>query len=173
MSRNGSAKLLENVLSEEPIRFLCQTNPPTATAQTTLAGVVELLRDDSSGCVVVVDSETERSKPIGIFTERDFLDKIATLDRAARKAAEAEPIEKFMTPNPRFLAADDPSARAIKLMTQGGYRHLPIVDENGTLVGAVSARDLISYLAEFFPTEIYNLPPLMHQEQMFETREGG
>ena len=60
-------------------------------------------------------------------------------------------------------------------MTRKGYRHLPIVDEKGDLQGVVSARDIIGYLAEFFPMEIYNLPPstTQEQDQVFDTREGG
>ena len=68
-----------------------------------------------------------------------------------------------MTPNPTTLKTTDSVADAIRLMNQGHYRHLPLVDENGGLVGVLGVRDLINYLAEHYPYEVYNLPPDPHQ----------
>lgn len=172
-----NVKLIEDVLREEPVRFLCQ-NPAIVERTATMKEVVDRLREDSGGCVVIVDgpsTEDSPGRPVGIFTERDYLDKIATLNAGDWQDAKKVSIGKFMTAKLHSLAVDDRLDDVIRLMTRRGYRHLPIVNEDGTLLGVVSAGDIIGYLAEFFPMEVYNLPPGTTQEhdQVFETREGG
>jgi CBS domain-containing protein len=44
-------------------------------------------------------------------------------------------------------------------MEEGGYRHLPVVDERERPVGILSVKRIIRYLVEHFPTTVYNLPP--------------
>jgi CBS domain-containing protein len=44
-------------------------------------------------------------------------------------------------------------------MQEGGYRHLPVVNEVGRPVGVLSVKQIVHYLVEHFPTTIYNLPP--------------
>lgn len=80
-------------------------------------------------------------------------------------------LRDIMTPKPRTLFVEESLDAAIQLMTRGGYRHLPLVDGDGHLVGVLSARDIIFFLAEFFPTEVMNLPPRFHQE--ISSRDGG
>jgi CBS domain-containing protein len=134
---------------------------------------VAILRGDSGGCVVVVELEGTRPRPVGIFTERDYLDKIAALDPAAWEESQLSPVENFMTVTPRTIPQSESLETAIQLMTQGGYRHLPLVDRAGYLVGVISARDIIRHLAEFFPLEVMNLPPRLHQDERIQSREGG
>jgi CBS domain-containing protein len=55
-------------------------------------------------------------------------------------------VEEFMTPNPQTLTPDAKIAFAIQRMDQGGYRHLPIVDAQGTPIGVISVRDILAYL---------------------------
>jgi CBS domain-containing protein len=44
-------------------------------------------------------------------------------------------------------------------MVSGGYRHLPVVDEEGRPVGVLSVKQIMHYLVEHFPSTVYNLPP--------------
>jgi len=44
-------------------------------------------------------------------------------------------------------------------MEEGGYRHLPVVDETGRTLGVLSVKRIVHYLVEHFPSTIYNLPP--------------
>jgi CBS domain-containing protein len=57
------------------------------------------------------------------------------------------------------------------MMTEQSYRHIPLVDDGGSVVGFVTARDIIVYIAENFPAEVVNLPPELHQTPM--RAEGG
>jgi CBS domain-containing protein len=47
---------------------------------------------------------------------------------------------------------------AIKRMQQGGYRHLPVVTEDGHPVGILSAKQVVHYVAEHYPSTVYALP---------------
>jgi CBS domain-containing protein len=44
-------------------------------------------------------------------------------------------------------------------MEEGGYRHLPVVDQAGRPLGVLSVKRIVHYLVEHFPSTIYNLPP--------------
>ena len=178
---------IEELFRSERVSCLCHGEPVTVFPQTTLGETLRRLCGDSGGCVVVVKAEGKCLKPVGIFTERDYLDKLADkmamaqpLHKGKEKAIvdrstptfnlENSPIQNFMTPNPKTLSHKESLDTAIQLMTSGGYRHLPLVDPEGNLVGILSARNIISYLAEFFPVEIINLPP--RHDQKIGSREG-
>jgi CBS domain-containing protein len=92
---------------------------------------------------------TEGDQPIGIFSERDALRKINT----AAAELSARPVREFMTLNAQTLDVDAKIAYAVERMDRGSYRHLPIVGEQGELVGIISARDILRHLAASMASE--------------------
>ena len=60
---------------------------------------------------------------------------------------------------PIFAARDSSVAFALNKMVVEGFRHVPLVDEQGRPTGMVSMRDLIDYLTDFFSKDVLNLPP--------------
>jgi CBS domain-containing protein len=62
------------------------------------------------------------------------------------------PVSEFMTPKPQTLDTDARLAFAVQRMDMGAYRHLPIVDSHGELVGIISARDILRHLMESLAT---------------------
>jgi CBS domain-containing protein len=54
-------------------------------------------------------------------------------------------------------------AVAIRLMHDGKYRHLPIVNSERECLGLVSVRDIVFYLSENYPLEVLNQPPDPHK----------
>ncbi|MBW3598884.1 MAG: CBS domain-containing protein, partial [Planctomycetes bacterium] len=80
------------------------------------------------------------------------------------------PIERVMVKNPVTLSRTDTVGKAITMMSSGGYRRLPITDEDGRPVGTIKTPGILHYLAEHFPKVVYNLPPTPHHTQ--QTREG-
>jgi len=119
------------------------------------------MKEEKKGYAVV----TDHKKVLGIFTERDILTRVIE-----QKTDLNVPIEKVMTANPRVLKTIDSVADAIRLMSEGSYRHIPLVDENENIMGLLGVRDLIQYLAEHYPYEVYNLPP--DPQQVIRTPEG-
>jgi CBS domain-containing protein len=131
---------LERSLLRDRVSALAPKSPITAAASMPVGEVMRLMVERNIGCVVVVDS----NQPIGIFSERDALRKIdpETPDVASR------PVREFMTPNPQTLVADAKIAFAVQRMDLGGFRHLPVVGQQGDLVGVISARDILRHLTD-------------------------
>lgn len=115
----------------------------TATADDSLADVIQRMQANKIGAMLVVDSS---QRPIGIFTEVDILKRIATEieDLSAHKVAD------YMTRNPDTLEGFTSIARALYLMSTHRFRHVPIVDEDGILLDVVSFRDVVDYIQDYF-----------------------
>ena len=128
----------------------------------TLADALRLMQEKGVGCLVVV----ERGALRGIFTERDVLTrvlgKVASLDR---------PLREYMTPDPATARLDEPIYRVLARMAQDGMRHLPVMDESGALVGTMSVKRAVHFLADHYPEAVFNVPP--DPDHFPASREGG
>jgi CBS domain-containing protein len=109
----------------------------------------------------------ENDRLAGIFTERDILMKVAgqPLDLIHT------PVSASMTPDPFTLPADANVAFALSKMVLEGFRHIPLVDDEGYPTAVVSMRNLIEYLGEIYSRELLTMPPEPHQHR-FKSREG-
>ena len=114
------------------------------------------------GCVLVVDDD----RLTGILTERDLLLKMEGADLA-------ESVARFMTPDPETLQLDDPIVWALNRMAVGGYRHVPLVDDEGRPVGILSVKDIVHYIVALFPNEVLTLPPDPARAEGWSDRDGG
>ena len=82
----------------------------------------------------------------GIFTSRDFLNRVA----AIRADPEALVLGDVMTPMPRTLRPRDPVAFAINWMAVEGFRNVPIVDDDGEVLGVLTVWDVMRHLEAIF-----------------------
>jgi CBS domain-containing protein len=64
-----------------------------------------------------------------------------------------------MSSKPATLPNSATVGDAIRVMSEGGYRHLPVVDEAGRPHGVVAVHGIVRYLVDHFPETVYNLPP--------------
>jgi CBS domain-containing protein len=131
---------VEQGLLKDRVSVLSPKKPLTVKPTTPVGDVLKLMVDRRIGCIVV----EEGGKPVGIFSERDALRKL-NVDAATLSD---HPVSEFMTPQPQTLVANAKIAYAVQRMDLGGYRHLPIVKDDGELVGIISARDIIGYLTD-------------------------
>ena len=140
---------IERDLLTRPLGALVAHDYAEVSPDTTVRAAVERLSKGGGYCAVVVDE----GKITGIFTERDILQRLADGfdDRADH------PVSQYMTPHPETLREQDPVAFGLNRMMVGGYRHIPI-ENNGTLVGVVSVRDILHYLAEQFGDVLDGVP---------------
>lgn len=118
---------------------------------TALGAVVEQMQVMGRGCALVEDG----GKLVGIFTERDLLQRVDRGDDNWRERA----VSAVMTREPVTIRASDSLAQALRHMTGRRLRHLPIVDERDQVRGLISVRDILAYIAGRFPEELLNLPP--------------
>ena len=144
----------EEAIKNEKIRNVMVPRGIKVTRKTTYGQVIAQLQGQKRFAAIVLDGK----KVVGIFTERD------ALKRGLLQNAPADtPIEKLMTPDPVVVDPEDNLAVAIRLMHEGKYRHLPIVDRNDEYLGIISVRDIVMYLSENYPYEVYNQPPDPHK----------
>lgn len=85
------------------------------------------------GAVLVVD---QAGALIGIFTERDLLRRVVSQGRDPNET----PVSEVMTPKPDTVGPRHLAVEALRLMREGRYRHLPVVD-GGQILGILSQRD--------------------------------
>ena len=142
---------LGSVLVNDPIRNAVNHPPIIVEPITTVGEVLRKMREAGRGAVLVVKDGVLA----GIFTERDVLLRIAGFPLNVEQATVGE----LMTAQPHTLPADSSVAFALNKMVVEGFRHVPLVDEQGRPTGMVSMRDLIDYLSDFFSTDVLNLPP--------------
>ncbi len=144
----------DTALLREPVGALPVKTALTVSPETTVTEAMRRMQDEHSGYVIVTDDGTDRSKLIGIFTERDVLFRI--VDRGRNPAA--LPIGEVMTPNPECLSIRSAVAYALNMMAVGGFRHVPVVDDEHRPAFVISVRNVVEFLVEAFPREILNLP---------------
>ena len=155
------ATTLAKSLRSDPVTRLGLRGPCTASPDASIEHVVAQMAQQRVGCVLLL----REGKLVGIFTERDFVGRVVAAGRDP-----AGPVSEVMTPNPKTLARHDNVQKAVELMGNSGFRHMPVMGEDGQVVGVLSVRDIIHYLVEYFPAKVYNLPPTPDQTQ--PAREG-
>ncbi|PHS02848.1 MAG: hypothetical protein COA78_20115 [Blastopirellula sp.] len=140
---------IELNLTTEFVTDLKPEEPIQVDVEQSTESVIDLLREQKAGAALV----NRGGRLAGIFTERDVL-------RLLAKGADLSvPIEQYMGTSVVYLKRTDVVASAITKMSEGGYRRLPIVDQNGNATALVTTADVLHYLVEHFPETIYNLPP--------------
>lgn len=107
------------------------TIEPTAT----LAAATKLLSERKIGAVLILGAG---DRVAGILSERDIVRALA----ARGPSALDEPVGQSMTRNVVTCGKDDPIASVMERMTQGKFRHLPVV-EQGKLAGIISIGDVV------------------------------
>jgi CBS domain-containing protein len=114
--------------------------PPTATVRQ----AAESMAERGAGAVLVVDGE----RLVGIFTERDIVFRVVArgLDSSTTQLA------AVMTPEPLTIGPEKTYGRAMMLMHERGFRHLPVVID-GKPVGIVSSRNALDPALEEFVFE--------------------
>jgi citrate synthase len=108
----------------------------TAGADEKVAEAATRMQELRVGSVVVV-ADDGSGRPIGILTERDLV------RFAAAGSDGAAPVSEWMTADPDTIGLGVEVVDAFKALSDHGYRHIPVVDEQGALAGIVSMRDLM------------------------------
>lgn len=104
----------------------------------TLAEAAAKMRQQQTGSLLIMDG----SKLSGIVTERDLLKVVG--DGQDPKAVS---IRDVMTPDPVTIDPDSTIKEAARIMFDKWFRHLPVTTSDGTVVGVISLRDLLTLVA--------------------------
>jgi CBS domain-containing protein len=118
----------------------------TAPGNVSVLEATQRMAEQHVGSVMI----TESGRLVGIFTERDALKRVlaAGLDPTRTRLADV------MTRHPQTVTPDVVLGHALHLMFEGGFRHVPVV-EDGRPVGMISARDALGPELVAFEQELH------------------
>ncbi len=115
--------------------------PPDTTIET----AVKLMAQHNLAAIII----TKNNKAVGIFSERDILNRIA-IDYNNIKS---KPISDYMTPDPATVYISDPPAKTLNTMATGHFRHVPVLDHDEKLIGIIGAQQATQYLQQYLNTK--------------------
>jgi CBS domain-containing protein len=115
---------------------ICEQHPPVVSPEGTVAEAIRRMLDQHVGAIAVVDSEHVVA---GIFTERDVLKRMSLSGRDPNTT----PIREMMTTPVELATEQTTEVEALAVMVERHYRHLPIVDARGRLLGMLSIRHVL------------------------------
>jgi len=118
----------------DPVSCIMSGDVLTVAPTQRVAEAAALMASRRVGCAVILDG----ARVVGIFTERDLLERVA----AAGRDPAATPVGEVMTHDPVCVDASQPVGQVWALILERGCRHLPVVME-GRLAGIVSMRDVL------------------------------
>ncbi len=135
---------LEEALAEETVEQIRHEPMATISPDTTVQAAVEQLAGLHVACLLV----EEDGQLLGVFSDRDVLDKVAfEFDKV-----KDEPVRSVMTDDPIYVYDTDSSAAAFSVMAVAGFRHVPVLDLQQKLVGIVSPQRVTEFVQQRLPT---------------------
>ena len=96
---------------------------------------LQLMSDKNCGAVMVLDQD----RLVGVLSERDYARKVTLKGRSSKNT----PVEEIMSPDVVCIQPTQTIDDCMVLMTAQRIRHLPVVEEEGTLVGLISIGDVV------------------------------
>ncbi|MCH2226653.1 MAG: CBS domain-containing protein [Candidatus Caenarcaniphilales bacterium] len=160
MMDEGAKPSMDNISAaievNDPIRVLNLDYIHTVDQNTALEEALEYMADNNKGCVGIRD---EAGALVGIFTERDLLRRVVVKSINMKNSV----IKDYMTRNPQMLSEEDPIAFALNRMSDGSYRHIPIM-KNGEVRYMLSVKDIVDQISLAYRDKVLNLPPRLNQD---------
>jgi CBS-domain-containing membrane protein len=136
---------LERALAEETVAAIqCKPYAEVSPDKSVYAALQALAGLRVASLLVV-----EHGKLVGVFTERDTLERVASRYREITSLTVGE----VMTANPIVVYETDPAATALSAIAVAGYRHVPVLDIDDQVVGVISPRRVIAFLKSRHETE--------------------
>jgi signal-transduction protein with cAMP-binding, CBS, and nucleotidyltransferase domain len=151
--RREGRRVFDSALLREPAIVLRARKPLVFSRHESATDAMRAMQAEHRGCVLITGDGTSASPLEGIFTERDVLFRI--VDRGRNPAT--LPLADVMTPDPDRAKVTQPIGAVLHMMNVGGFRHIPVVDEEDHPVFVVSVKDVVQFLVDAFPREILNL----------------
>ena len=115
---------------------MCDTEAAVVRVETTAEQAIRTMLDRHVGAVAVLDEE---QRVAGIFTERDVLRRLSLSQRDPGNT----PVREVMTTPVEMATRATTPSEAVATMLERHYRHLPIVDDDGRLLGMLSIRNVL------------------------------
>jgi CBS domain-containing protein len=146
------------------ISEFCNREVVFATREMSLPEAARLMREYHVGALVVVDEVNGKRVPVGIVTDRDIVIEVISQSLDLDDFS----VGDIMGPQLVSVQEKDGVFETIRLMRTKGIRRIPVVNQEGGLVGIISAEDILDLLAEEM-AELARVAP-REQEREAKTR---
>jgi CBS domain-containing protein len=140
LDQPAATNRVERCLMHDTVAHLPIRPPVTLPASTPIREAIRLMLENKMGVVLVVD---DSGKLLGIFGERDLLERVAGLGNGYLD----QPIGPLATSRPVTVSPTETLNFVLHKMDGGGYRHLPVV-QAGKPVSIISVRDMLLYITK-------------------------
>lgn len=145
MAKTGPQFDLRSLFTTTTVGELTLTQVPVLSPSDIAEHAATAMRAVSHGSALVC----EDGQLVGIITERDLLKLLASHQYRS-------PLGSVMSAEPQTIAASARLLEAVRLMDEGGYRRLPVVDAEHKPVGIVDVKTVMGYLVDQMPATVYN-----------------
>lgn len=132
---------LEEALAEKTVAAMQLRPYAEVPPDTTVHCALQALAGLKIASLMVV----EHGRLVGVFTERDVLERVAGRYDEVRDV----PVAVVMTTSPVVLYETDPAGAALSAIAVAGYRHVPVLDVSGQVVGVVSPRRVFAFINRY------------------------
>jgi CBS domain-containing protein len=115
----------------------------TANLDQTIQSVCKIMSENNVGGIVIVKRGVSGNEPVGIIIERDIIRKIGEADLFTTQT----PIRELMSNNLVTIKPNNTISDAIGLMHGNNIRRLPVIDNDGKMVGIITDKDILKAAA--------------------------
>jgi CBS domain-containing protein len=127
-----------------PVGEICNRDVIVLRRDETILEAAKLMRHHHVGDVIIVEERDGVRIPVGIVTDRDLVVEIMATELDQAVITVGDIIEQELITVKENVAIFD----ALQYMRSKTVRRLPVVDENGALVGILTLDDLLELLSE-------------------------
>jgi len=141
---------------KERIREICRQGVIGVGPDDQAFEAVRCMRDRTISCVVVLD----QGRPVGIFTERDLVRRIAREGTSFRSL----PMREVMSSSLRTVSEEGFLFDAFDTLAAHGIRHLVVVDAEGRATGVVTQSDLLLHMGYDYFVKVKTISQIMNTD---------
>lgn len=139
------------------VKTICNREVIIAGKDASILEIAKLMREYHVGNVVIIEERQGLRFPVGILTDRDILIELVATEADLNSVTAGDVMSSEIV----NAHEEDDVIDTIKQMRSKGVRRMPVVDQQGALVGIVALDDLIDLLAE----QLKDLADLIGKEQ--------
>jgi CBS domain-containing protein len=131
MGRSVKSKLLpvaKKHVSDTTVEKLRPSKPILTDDSSTILAVTQIIKSKRGSASIII---TPAGELTGIITDTDITRRVVAKDVDAATTS----VAKVMTPNPTCVSLSDSALDALSTMVENRFRHLPVIDSEGSVVG--------------------------------------
>lgn len=147
----------------EPIGVLPLQRPLIVKEDTSIEQAIKSMQTRGIGCILVNNAEGKLS---GILTERDVMEQFI-----GTSVPRTTPVRELMSKKPKILSPETTVVQTVEYLGKKKFRHFPVGTADDEILGLMSVRVIIDFVAEHLTEHVLNLPP--DSSVIPETRAGG